>query len=170
VLIPEPIEDQDVLEEFLTKEKGSRVHITVVQRGDKRHLNDLAYENAHAALKERLSRHVDDDSVLLEVQRTLGLRRPPRRVEAFDISNIQGTNSVASMVVWDSNHASKDDYRRFKIKSFVGSDDFRAMFEVVTRRYSRVLEERIGEALTEPAELTSRKQFDQTMTAIADGR
>jgi excinuclease ABC subunit C len=141
ILIPVPFEDMEILEDFLSREKGSRVHITAVQRGERRHLIDLAYENARQALKERLSRHVDDDSVVAEVQRTLTLRRPPARVEAFDISNIQGTNSVASMVVWDHNHAAKDDYRRFKIKSFTGSDDFRSMFEVVTRRYSRVLAE-----------------------------
>jgi excinuclease ABC subunit C len=143
ILIPVPVEDMEVLEDFLSREKGSRVHITVVQRGDRRHLIDLAYENARQALKERLTRHVDDDSILEEVQRTLSLRRVPRRVEGFDISNIQGTNSVASMVVWDNNHAAKDDYRRFKIKSVVGPDDFRSMFEVVTRRYSRVLAEQL---------------------------
>ena len=141
ILIPVAIEDMDVLEEFLGKERGGRVHITVVQRGDKRHLIDLAYDNARQALRERLSRHVDDEAIVQEVQRALTLRRPPRRVEAFDISNIQGTNSVASLVVWEGNRASKDDYRRFKIKSFAGSDDFRAMHEVVLRRYGRVLEE-----------------------------
>jgi len=141
ILIPVPVDDMDVLEDFLSQEKGSRVHITVVQRGERRHLVDLAYENARQALKERLARHLDDESVLAEVQRALSLRRLPRRVEAFDISNIQGTNSVASLVAWENNHAAKDGYRRFKIKSFTGSDDFRAMYEVLTRRYSRVLAE-----------------------------
>ncbi|HUJ75744.1 MAG TPA: excinuclease ABC subunit UvrC, partial [bacterium] len=142
VLIPVPVEDLEVLEEFLSKEKGSRVHITVVQRGDKRHLIELAEENARRALKERLANRVDDEAVLQEVQRTLHLRHLPRRVEAFDISNIQGAHPVASLVAWDSNRPAKESYRKFKIGTLSGQpDDFQAMHEVLTRRYARVLQE-----------------------------
>jgi excinuclease ABC subunit C len=135
VLIPEPVEDMDVLESFLSAEKGSRVHILAVQRGEKRRLIELAASNAARTLHERIAHHVDDETVLAEVQRQLHLRRLPRRVEAFDISNIQGTDPVASMVVWDSNQAHKADYRKFKVRSVSGPDDFQAMFEVITRRY-----------------------------------
>lgn len=143
VLIPEPVEDQEVLEDFLSKEKGSKVRLTVVQRGDKRHLIDLALENAKRTLKERLVNKVDDDVVLEEVQRSLDLRRLPRRVESFDISNIQGTSTVASLVAWLDNKADKDNYRKFRIRTTSGPDDFRAMYEVLTRRYERVLREKL---------------------------
>ena len=141
ILIPVAVEDMEVLEAFLTGEKGSRVRIAEVQRGGLRHLIDLAQENAQRALKERLAHRVDDESVLLEVQRSLDLRRPPRRVEAFDISNIQGTSTVASMVAWADNRADKAGYRKFRVRTTSGPDDFRAMHEVLTRRYARVLAE-----------------------------
>ena len=139
ILIPCAVEDMDVLESFLSGEKGSRVRIQVVQRGEKRRLIELAQSNAARTLKDRIANHVDDDAVLAEVQRALHLRRLPRRVEAFDISNIQGSDPVASMVVWESNQAHKADYRKFKVRSVSGPDDFQAMFEVVTRRYRRAV-------------------------------
>ncbi|MDH4247351.1 MAG: excinuclease ABC subunit UvrC [Deltaproteobacteria bacterium] len=138
ILLPEPVEDMDVLEDFLTTERGGRVRILTVQRGDKRRLIELAEENARRHLKERLVNTVDDDTVLAEVQRTLHLRRPPRRVEAFDISNIQGTDTVASMVVFQENRPHTDDYRKFRIRSVTSPDDFTAMLEVLTRHYRRV--------------------------------
>jgi excinuclease ABC subunit C len=137
ILIPYAVEDMEILASFLSTEKGSRVHIQVVQRGDKRRLIELAQSNAARTLSERISRHVDDDTVLEEVRRQLHLRRLPRRVEAFDISNIQGSDPVASMVVWEDNRPQKNDYRKFKVRSVTGPDDFQAMFEVLTRRYRR---------------------------------
>lgn len=143
ILIPELVEDMEVLEEFLSKEKGGRVRITVVQRGEKRHLIDLAQENARRALKERLVNKVDDETVLTEVQRSLDLRRLPRRVESFDISNLAGASTVAALVAWLDNKPDKDNYRKFRIRTVSGPDDFRAMYEVLTRRYERVLREKL---------------------------
>jgi excinuclease ABC subunit C len=145
ILIPCAIEDQDVLEDFLTREKGARVRIGVVQRGDKRHLVDLALANAQRLLKERMAHRVDDQAILQEAQATLNLRRLPVRVEAFDISNIQGTHTVASMVTCENNRAHKDAYRKYRIRALGGPDDFAAMFEVLSRRYRRALDE--GQAL-----------------------
>ena len=139
ILIPFPVEDMAVLEDFLSREKGARVHIRAVRRGDKRKLVELAADNARQLLRERMTRHVDDDALLEEVGRTLHLRRTPRRVEAFDISNLQGSDTVASMVVWEDNRPLKAGYRKFKIRTVSGPDDFQAMFEVITRRYRRAV-------------------------------
>jgi excinuclease ABC subunit C len=108
-----------------------------VQRGDKRRLIELAESNAARTLSERIAHHVGDDTVLEEVRRQLHLRRLPHRVEAFDISNIQGTDPVASLVVWEDNQPLKSEYRKFKVRSVTGPDDFQAMFEVITRRFRR---------------------------------
>ena len=139
ILIPFPVEDMAVLADFLSAEKGARVRIHAARRGDKAKLVALARDNARHALRERISRHVDDGAVLEEVRRTLHLRRLPHRVEAFDISNIQGSDPVASMVVWENNRALKSDYRKFKIRSVTGPDDFQSMFEVIVRRYRRAV-------------------------------
>ncbi|MDH5751915.1 MAG: excinuclease ABC subunit UvrC [Deltaproteobacteria bacterium] len=117
VLLPLPVEDMDVLEDFLSREKGSRVRVHVVQKGEKKRLLELAGRNARHSLAERLTRVVDDETVLEEVRRELKLARLPRRVEAFDISNIQGTDTVASMVVFEDNRPAKEDYRKYAIRS-----------------------------------------------------
>ncbi len=140
-LIPSTYEDREIMEDFLTREKGSRVRIITVRRGAKRKLVDMARDNARLALKERMTRHVDDETVLEEAKRHLRLMRLPRRVEAFDISNTAGTHTVASMVVWEDNKPARQDYRKFKIRSVQGPDDFLAMFEVLTRRYRRAISE-----------------------------
>ena len=139
ILIPFPVEDMAVLEDFLSREKGSRVHIRAVRRGDKRKLVELAADNARHLLRQRMTHHVDNEALLEEVCRTLHLRRTPRRVEAFDISNLQGSDTVASMVVWEDNRPLKSAYRKFKIRTVTGPDDFQAMFEVITRRYRRAV-------------------------------
>lgn len=140
ILLPFPVEDMEVLEGFLTGERGGRVRILPVKRGAKRKLIDMAENNAKRELKERMVRHVDDDTVLEEVKRVLHLRRLPERVEAFDISNIQGSDPVASMVVWETNRAAKSDYRKYKIRTTTGPDDFQAMYEVISRRYRRAVD------------------------------
>lgn len=140
ILLPFPVDDMEVLEDFLSCEKGSRVRMLPVRRGDKRGLIELALNNARHALHERMARHVDDASLLEEVRRDLHLRRLPRRVEAFDTSNIQGTDPVASMVVWEANQPKKGEYRKYKLRSLSGPDDFQAMFEVLTRRYRRAVD------------------------------
>ena len=137
ILLPLEVEDMALLERFLSGEKGQRVYLLAPQRGDKRKLVEFAANNARRNLKERIQFRVDDDAVLAEVQRTLRLRHTPRVVEAFDISNIQGTHPVASMVVFKENRAHKDAYRKYRINSTQGPDDFLAMMEVLGRRYKR---------------------------------
>jgi excinuclease ABC subunit C len=138
-LVPCDYEDREIMEAFLSREKGGKVAILPARKGPKRKLIEMARDNARLALKERIARHVDDETVLEEARRQLHLDRLPRRVEAFDISNIAGTNTVASMVVWEDNRAQKSDYRKYKIRSVRGADDFRSMFEVLTRRYRRAV-------------------------------
>ena len=139
VLIPAPVDDQALLEGLMSEQRGTRVQLLVPQRGDKRRMMGMAEANAKRLLGERMQQHVDDGAVLGEVQQQLGLRRLPERVEAFDISNMQGSHTVASMVVWERNRAAKQDYRKFRIRAADGPDDFRSMHEVLTRRYRRVL-------------------------------
>ncbi|MDH4224772.1 MAG: excinuclease ABC subunit UvrC [Deltaproteobacteria bacterium] len=139
VVLPVDYEDRPVLAEFLSDRGAGRVKLTVALKGEKRRLVEMGEANARLAVKERMVRHVSDDQILGEVRRSLHLRRIPRRVEAFDISNIQGRHQVASMVSWNDNRPDKDGYRKFKIQTVVGPDDFASMEEVLTRRYTRLV-------------------------------
>jgi excinuclease ABC subunit C len=105
------------------------------ERGQKHQLVRLAEENAAAAITEHLRNEALDRQATEELKRVLRLQSPPRRLEAFDISNIMGKESVASLVVWEEGQAKKSDYRRFRIKTVVGANDFASMQEVVERRY-----------------------------------
>ena len=141
VLLPLDAPDREVLETWLTGKREARVEVAVPQRGRKRELVQMASDNAAQSLKEHLLSRKSKERILLRLQEELGLRNLPRRIEAFDISNIQGTESVASMVSFENNLPDKGHYKRFKIRSVVGSDDFASMAEVVGRRYARAKEE-----------------------------
>jgi excinuclease ABC subunit C len=141
VLLPFDVPDRKVLETWLTGKREARVEVAVPQRGRKRELVQMASDNAAQSLKEHLLSLKSKERILLRLQEELGLRNLPRRIEAFDISNIQGTESVASMVSFENNLPDKRNYKRFKIRSVEGSDDFASMAEVVRRRYSRAKEE-----------------------------
>ena len=140
ILIPCAYEDREIMEAFLTRERGGKVSILTARKGPKRKLVEMASENARHTLKEQMARIVDDEVVLEQARRQLHLRRLPRRVEAFDISNISGRHTVASMVVWEGNQPRKSDYRKYKIRSVQGQDDFQAMLEVLTRRYRHAVD------------------------------
>ncbi len=146
VLVPELPEDADVLEELLADLRGSRVAIRVPQRGPKREFLDTVRGNAEEAFHQhRLKRAKDFNArsqALRELQEHLGLEQSPLRIECYDISTLQGTNSVASMVVMEDGLPRKSEYRRFKIRGVAGQDDFAMMHEVITRRFRRYLEER----------------------------
>lgn len=146
VLVPELPEDVEVLEELLTELRGSRVTIRVPQRGAKRAFLDTVRGNAEEAFHQhRLKRAKDFNArsqALRELQSHLGLEQSPLRIECYDISTLQGTNSVASMVVMEDGLPRKSEYRRFRIRGVVGQDDFAMMHEVITRRFARYLEER----------------------------
>ena len=135
LLIPTEFSDMPLVKTWLTEKKGEAVRILVPERGGKHHLLQLAEENAAVALSDHLNGQVRAREALEELQRLLGLSQSPRRIEGFDISNTMGTNSVASMVVWEEGRMKKADYRRFKIQTVEGANDFASIEEVVTRRY-----------------------------------
>ncbi|MBS1128733.1 MAG: uvrC [Nitrospirae bacterium] len=141
VLLPFDVPDRQVVESWLTAKRGAKVEVSAPQRGRKRELVQMASDNAAQSLKEQMLSRKSKERVLLRLQEELGLRNLPRRIEAFDISNIQGTEVVASMVSFENNLPDKRNYKRFKIRSVEGQDDFASMAEVVRRRYARAKEE-----------------------------
>ena len=141
VLLPIDVPDREVIEEWLRSKREAKVELAVPQRGRKRELVQMASDNASQALKEQMLSRKSKERVLLKLQEELGLRNLPRRIEAFDISNIQGTEAVASMVAFENNLPDKRNYKRFKIRTVKGQDDFASMAEVIRRRYLRAKEE-----------------------------
>ena len=144
--LPVEIEDADAMEEWLSSRAGRRVRILVPQRGDKRALVELATRNAELSYRTRFNEITAAHFDALETLRSvIGLPSLPRRIECFDISTIQGSETVASMVVCEDGRMKKSDYRKFRVKGTAGRpdkpDDFAAMREVVGRRYRKVLEE-----------------------------
>ncbi len=138
--------ETEVLERWLTEKRGARVHITKPLRGEKKQLVDLVGRNALLVLEEvrsdRAARREDAQKALGELAAALGLEAPPNRLECFDISNTQGAESVASMVVFEEGKPAPHQYRRFKIKTVAGPDDFASMREALGRRLARGREER----------------------------
>ena len=142
-MIPFGVPDRELIEVWLTEKRGAKVEVLVPQRGRKRELVQMASDNAGQSLREHLLSRKSKERVLLRLQEELGLRNLPRRIEAFDISNIQGTEAVASMVSFENNLPDKRNYKRFKIRSVQGQDDFASMAEVIRRRYTKAKEEGI---------------------------
>ena len=137
VLTPTQPEDTALIEQWLSEKRGDAVRLVAPERGTKHQLVLLAEENATAAVANHLRDEELDRQAGEELKRLLRLEKAPRRIEGFDISNTMGNQSVASMVVWEDGQMKKADYRRFKIQTVVGADDFASMKEVVTRRYVR---------------------------------
>lgn len=135
LLIPVDIPDADLLSRWLSDKRGETVRVLAPERGTKHQLVLLAEENAAAALADHLRNEELDRQAGEELQRVLRLETAPRRIEGFDISNTMGNQSVASMVVWENGRMKKSEYRRFKIATVQGANDFASMHEVVTRRY-----------------------------------
>ena len=146
VLVPSEPDDTDLYERWLTSLRGSAVKIRVPQRGDKRTLQETVTRNASEEfVRHRLRRSSDHNSrarALNELQEHLGLPTAPLRIECYDMSHIQGTDYVGSMVVVEDGLPKKSEYRRFKIKTVDGNDDFAAMEEVLNRRLKAYLAER----------------------------
>ena len=149
IYVPVDFEDRVELEEVLSEQlageggRPTRVHITVPQRGEKRELIDLSGTNAKQSYDQRFRVMKPNAKAIQEAfQEALSLPDPPKRIECFDISHIQGAETVASMVVWENGAMKKSDYRKFIIKTVVGVDDFASMREVVTRRYKRLCEDK----------------------------
>lgn len=146
VLVSVEPADRDLLEEWLTEARGASVSLRVPQRGAKRRLMETTTTNAAEAFaRHRLRRSRDHNArarALRSLQEELGLPEAPLRIEAYDISTLQGTNTVASMVVLEDGIPKRSDYRRFKIKTVAGQDDFAAMEETISRRFKAYLAER----------------------------
>jgi len=142
ILLSEEIAETELLTEFLSGLAGRRVSLIVPQRGTRREFVAMAESNAAIALQNHLlSRGNRTQLVQEDLQRALGLAGLPNRIEGYDISHIQGTEQVGSLVVWDNGAMKKDDYKRYKIKTVAGADDFASLREMLTRRFSRALEE-----------------------------
>jgi excinuclease ABC subunit C len=145
VLVPELPPDAAAVEEWLCERRGSRVSLRVPQRGDKRALLDTVAKNAAQSLMLHKTRRASDlttrSLALAEIQEALGLDDAPLRIESYDISNLQGTHVVASMVVFEDGLARKSEYRRFSIRGLDGTDDVASIREVITRRFRRYQQE-----------------------------
>ncbi len=150
VLLEEKIEDEQALAEILSERTSFAVRISYPQRGEKQKLINMAKRNAEAFLEQEMRKYIPDNSnidahqlqILEELKAELALDHLPHRIECFDISNIQGTDNVASMVVFENGLPKKSDYRLFKIKAVEGTaNDFASMKEVVSRRYGRLQKE-----------------------------
>ena len=142
VHVPADFEDRALLEQVLGAKRGRRVHVRTPKRGSARGLVELVTKNARLMFDRRFRvRRVDGGKLVADLQDLLELPEPPRRIECFDISHIQGAETVASMVVCIDGEMRPAEYRKFKIKTVQGVDDFASMFEVVYRRYSRLLAE-----------------------------
>jgi excinuclease ABC subunit C len=147
ILVPALPDDVDALETWLTGMRGSRVQVRVPQRGDKKRLQETVARNAKQAMTVHKTRRASDltsrNQALEDIQAALDLPEAPLRIECYDISNLQGTEVVASMVVFEDGLARKSEYRRFIIRSVEGQNDVAAMHEVITRRFRRLLDERV---------------------------
>jgi excinuclease ABC subunit C len=143
IYVPVDFEDRELLEKALSERRTRRVRILDPQRGEKRDLINLVEKNAKLAFEQRFRvLKPDMERVLEELQESLELPRFPARIESFDISNIQGAENVAGMVVCENGKMNRAEYRRFRIRSVEGANDFASMHEAVLRRYRRQLDEK----------------------------
>jgi excinuclease ABC subunit C len=185
--VPVDFEDRALLEEALSERAGHKVEIFTPQRGSKRAFLDLVENNAAHSFEQRFRVLKPTSKAISEaVQAALNLPEEPQRIESFDISHIQGTDTVASMVVWENGRMKKSDYRKFIIRGEAGvggepgkNDDFASMREAVTRRYSRILTEKrampnlilidggIGQLRAAAQALESLQIINQPLVSIA---
>jgi len=160
VLVPDLPLAMSTYEEWLSFQRGSKVEIRIPQRGDKRELHELVTRNAseefHRHRMKRSSDHNARSKALTELQDLLGLPEAPLRIECYDMAHLQGTDYVGSMVVLEDGLPAKREYRRFKVKEVPGNDDYAAMEEVLTRRFTAYIEER--EQPIETDELTQQQR------------
>ena len=139
IIIPVETGDEDVLQSWLEGIRGQKVYITIPQKGDKKHMVQMVQRNAQEAIQKfsNINKIKGIGETLEELCELIGLESVPRRIEAFDISNIQGVDSVGSMVVFTNGKKDKREYRRFKIKNVEGPDDYSSMCEIVHRRFKK---------------------------------
>lgn len=163
VIVDQLPQDFELLEHWLTEQRGKSVSLIQPARGEKYEIVQTVKRNANQALIQYLSKRANDAAVsgsaLAEIAEQLELAELPLRIECFDISNIQGTSMVASMVVFEDGQPKKSDYRRFSIDDDAGFDDTRAMHHVITRRFKRYLEEKDIDIAEATAQGGSRPKF-----------
>lgn len=149
LVLQHPLEDAEVVQEWLVERRGGPVRLTVPKRGERRRLVEMVAKSAQDNLEQDRVRWLNDEqrmtAAMTELGDALGLEKMPRRIECFDISTLQGTNSVGSMVVFEDGKPAKSDYRRFGIKSVDGQNDFAMMQEVIRRRFKRASREDVTE-------------------------
>jgi excinuclease ABC subunit C len=169
ILVPVEPEDHELYEEFLTLNRGSKVRVRVPQRGGKRELLQTAMLNARESFARHKLRRASDHNArartLVALQEALGLPEAPLRIECFDISNLQGTEIVGSMVVMEDGLPKRSDYRRFKVRGLTGQDDFASMEDVLTRRFRNYLRER-----DEGAQTGKRFSYPPNLLLIDGGK
>jgi excinuclease ABC subunit C len=178
--VPLDFEDRRALEALLTERAGRRIEIATPQRGQKRAFLDLVARNARQSFDQRFRVLRPRSKAIVEaLQSALSLPEPPRRIESFDVSHIQGSDTVASMVAWEDGRMRKSDYRKFIIRGVAGNDDFASMRECVERRYRRLRDERkpfpslilidggIGQLHAAAAALDSLEIINQPLASIA---
>lgn len=141
ILLPKPIPEKHLTERWLAELKGKKVQLLVPQKGQKKRLLDMASENAEKFLHREVDLEKEKGDLLVHLKEFLHLGRVPRRIEAFDISNLQGGQAVGSMVTFEDGKPNKDRYRHFKIKTVESADDYGMMYEILLRRYRRAIEE-----------------------------
>ncbi len=136
VLLDVDTDDFEVTERWLSEKSGHKVNIIYPKQGDSKKIIDMCLSNAAQNLSEHTKRDTKEMSVLNDLKELLNLREPPKYIEAYDISNTQGDNNVAGMIVFKDAKPYKKAYKRFKIKTFIGQDDYRSMAEVLDRRFT----------------------------------
>ena len=166
ILLQHPLEEADSIVKWLREKRKGNVRLHVPQRGEKRRLVQMVAENAEQGLEQLRVKQTSDtaamDAAMLELQEALSLPYPPKRIECYDISNIQGTNAVGSMVVFEDAKPKRAHYRRFQIKSVKGVDDYSMMREMLTRRFKRLSQSR------KPRELDAL-EGDVESAAVSNG-
>ena len=167
ILLPENIDEAQIIEQWLRNQRGQKVMLTVPRNGQGQELVAMAEENARVTLSSLKAQWLADENkqmgAVAELQDALNLANPPLRMECYDISNTQGTNSVGAMVVFERGAAKKSDYRKFKIKTVEGANDFASLQEVLRRRFTRLLEAK--SKANEDA--TARQRGDAEMKKIS---
>ena len=142
LILPFSLESADVLADWLTEARGKKVRLLCPERGEKKRLRELAQRNAAESYRQRGQRKEARKSLLDELQERLKLPRFPQRIECFDISTVQGELTVGSMVVFEDGEPARQEYRRYRIKTVVGADDYASLHEVLRRRFERGIAER----------------------------
>jgi len=170
IVTPATLPDAETLEAFLTERRGGPVRLHVPQRGKKRHLSELAERNAADALEQERVRWLADrgktDVALRELQEALGLEGPPKRIECYDVSHVQGTSVVSSMVVFEDGRPAKSQYRRFRARIGDRNDDFTNMRETLRRRFARAF---VGGTGGDGETVTARTNWPLPDLIILDG-